>query len=203
MTLGHVWMIKHGVELTGGHLTIAIGVNPAKKPLFSLEKRLELLRAVSKECRDDYGAPPEVTSYENMFLVNYARQIGAEYILRGIRNQADAKDEQAMRNINQDLAPEIQTIFLMPPRELCEVSSSFVKGLVGPEGWRDVVSRYVSPEVLVALEERLDPKPPGTCGSSSCCAPSYPPTAFPVKGGYVLVEGGKATVVPGSGRHDS
>ena len=48
-----------------------------------------------------------------------------------------------MRYVNSDLHTGLTTVFLMPPRELCEVSSSFVKGMIGPEGWEPVVERYV------------------------------------------------------------
>ena len=52
-----------------------------------------------------------------------------------------------MRYINSDLAPEISTVFLMPPREIAEVSSTMVKGLVGPDGWHDMIRRYL-PEAV-------------------------------------------------------
>ena len=151
-TLGHVWMIERGMEISDD-LVVAIGVNPEKKPLFSLEKRLEMLGEISKECRYPNGRPFEVSSFENLYLVDYARKIKADYILRGIRNVEDAEFERKMRNINSDLAPMIQTIFLMPPRDLAEVSSSLVNGLVGPAGWESVVDRYVLPCVLKALKE--------------------------------------------------
>ncbi|RMH11375.1 MAG: hypothetical protein D6695_09335 [Planctomycetota bacterium] len=48
-----------------------------------------------------------------------------------------------MRYVNSDLNDGLTTVFLMPPRELCEVSSSFVKGMIGPDGWQEIVKRYV------------------------------------------------------------
>ena len=59
-----------------------------------------------------------------------------------------------MRHINADMAPQITTIFLMPPREMAEVSSSMVKGLIGPEGWEDIVRRYVPAPVFDELARR-------------------------------------------------
>ena len=69
-----------------------------------------------------------------------------------------------MRHVNADIAPEISTVFLMPPREISEVSSSFVKGLVGPEGWQEMVKPYLPPPIYGSFcrryEESLpDPKP--------------------------------------------
>ncbi|EGC63914.1 pantetheine-phosphate adenylyltransferase [Neisseria meningitidis 961-5945] len=63
--------------------------------------------------------------------------------MRGIRSASDYEYERSMRHINSDLAPEISTVFLMPPREIAEVSSTMVKGLVGPEGWTETIHRYV------------------------------------------------------------
>ncbi|EGV36750.1 pantetheine-phosphate adenylyltransferase [Neisseria weaveri LMG 5135] len=88
-----------------------------------------------------------ITVFENRFLVHYAESIGAGYIVRGIRTAADYEYERSMRYINGDLQPQISTVFLMPPREFAEVSSTMVKGLVGPDGWRDIVHRYLPPAV--------------------------------------------------------
>ena len=60
-----------------------------------------------------------------------------------------------MRNVNGDLAPKITTVFLMPPREIAEVSSSFVKGLVGPNGWEEIVRPYLPPPVYRIFARRF------------------------------------------------
>ncbi len=137
VTNGHLWVIEQAARLFD-QLVVAIGVNPEKAYTFSMDDRLNLLRETTSQFENVM-----VTSYEHQFLVNYARSIEAEYIVRGIRTQADYEYERGMRYINSDLDENITTIFLMPPREIAEISSSFVKGLVGPEGWRDVVKRYV------------------------------------------------------------
>ncbi|HZO86103.1 MAG TPA: pantetheine-phosphate adenylyltransferase, partial [Verrucomicrobiae bacterium] len=64
---------------------------------------------------------------------------------------ADFEYERAMRNINSDLDPSICTVFLMPPRDIAEVSSSMVKGLIGPARWKRVVRKYVPPQVYAHL----------------------------------------------------
>ncbi len=84
-----------------------------------------------------------VTSFSNLYLIDYAQKIGATHILRGIRSESDYEYERTMRNINGDLDSGICTVFLMPPRNIAEVSSSMVKGLVGPKGWKRVVRKYV------------------------------------------------------------
>jgi pantetheine-phosphate adenylyltransferase len=137
ITLGHLWMIEQAQTLFD-ELTVAIGINPEKKYLFSLEDRLAMLREVTATYPN-----VRVASYENMFLVHYAKKIGATFILRGVRNEQDYGYERGMRYVNAELDPAIQTIFLIPPRELVEVSSSFVKGLIGPDGWESILRNYV------------------------------------------------------------
>jgi len=137
ITLGHLWMIEQGCALFD-ELTVAIGVNADKRYLFSLEERMEMLR----ECTARFSNV-KIASFENMFLVRYAEQIGASFILRGIRNEQDYGYERGMRYVNEELDAKVKSIFLIPPRELVEVSSSFVKGLVGPAGWEQVLAKYV------------------------------------------------------------
>ena len=155
VTHGHLWMIRTAAELFR-ELVVAIGVNPEKQTAYSLAERLELLRA----CTDGL-ANVSVDSFENQFLVRYAHEQGARYIVRGIRNEGDYAREREMRYINADLEPEILTVFLMPPREIAEVSSSFVRGLIGPEGWEEVVRRFVPPPVYeLFLDKHRGKAPP-------------------------------------------
>lgn len=137
ITNGHLWMIENGSRLFD-RLTVAIGINPDKRYRFSLDDRLLMLRESVAPF-----ANVTVTHFENLFLVNYARQIGATVILRGIRNEQDYGYERGMRYVNGEFDANILSAFLMPPREYAEISSSFVKGLVGPTGWEDVLRKYV------------------------------------------------------------
>ena len=92
-----------------------------------------------------------ITHFDNRYLVDYAKRMNAHYILRGIRSTHDYEYERVMRHINSDMAPEIDTVFLMPPRDIAEISSSMIKGLIGPAGWEDIVRRYVPDPVFQAL----------------------------------------------------
>ena len=109
ITNGHLWMIKQGAELFD-ELIVAIGENPDKKYTFSVKERLQALRETLKGI---HGV--KVDSFRDEFLVNYARSVGARFILRGIRDTRDYEFERGMRHINDDLQPEIATVFLMPP----------------------------------------------------------------------------------------
>jgi len=152
LTFGHLWMIEESLILFE-RLVIAIGLNPDKQTIFTSGERLEMLT------RSTHMFPNiQIDMFTNQYLVEYATGIGAQYIVRGIRNESDYTYERSMRNINGDLRPNISTIFLMPPREIAEVSSSMVKGLVGPEGWENVVEKYVPKVVLEKLKEKHDAK---------------------------------------------
>jgi pantetheine-phosphate adenylyltransferase len=145
LTIGHLWMIEQGVRVFD-RFTVAIGINPNKKPTFSEVERLELLR-------ESIAHLPgvEVTSFGAQFLIHYAKSIGGTHILRGIRSPSDFEYERTMRNLNGDLEPKVTSVFLMPPRDISEVSSSMVKGLIGPEGWEPIVEKYVPPAVYGRL----------------------------------------------------
>lgn len=147
LTVGHLWMIREGVRLFD-HLIVTVGINPEKKSTFDLEARLAMLAESCKEFRN-----LSVASYANLYLIDYAQSVGATHILRGIRSAADYEYERPMRNINGDLDSKICTVFLMPPRDIAEVSSSMVKGLIGPAGWRKIVRKYVPEPVYCRLRE--------------------------------------------------
>jgi pantetheine-phosphate adenylyltransferase len=145
LTIGHVWMIEQGANLFD-RLMVAVGVNPEKRYTFSLEERLNMLRESLSRYRNI-----TIGSFSNHYLIDYAQSIGATHILRGIRSESDYEYERGMRNINGDWAPAICSIFLMPPRHIAEISSSMVKGLVGPKGWQRVVRPYVPASVYRRL----------------------------------------------------
>jgi len=142
LTIGHLWMIEQGTRLFDT-LVVAIGINPDKKYRFTTEERLKMLRDATSQFRN-----LKVDIFSNQFLVTYAQSIGATHILRGIRSESDYEYERGMRNINGDLGSDVTTVFLMPPRDIAEISSSMVKGLIGPKGWERIVKEYVPKAVF-------------------------------------------------------
>ncbi len=149
LTNGHLWMIQQGVRLFDA-LVIAVGSNPDKQYTFSMPDRVAMVEDAVKDLPHIC-----VDSFADQFLVHYAQSTGARYLLRGIRNESDYAYERGMRYINQDLCPHVETVFLMPPREIAEVSSSMVKGLVGPQGWQEIVQKYVPTATYAALLEKF------------------------------------------------
>jgi pantetheine-phosphate adenylyltransferase len=144
-TVGHLWMIEQGVLLFD-RLVVAIGTNLEKRYTFSVEERLAMLRDSLKSFRN-----VSLMSFSDRYLIDFAQSLGATHVLRGIRSESDYEYERTMRNINGDLDRAICTVFLMPPRDIAEVSSSMVKNLVGPQGWQQVVRKYVPNAVYKRL----------------------------------------------------
>ena len=149
ITNGHLWMIREGARLFDD-LVVAIGTNPDKHYTFALDERRRMIEESLADLRHVH-----VASFEGMLLVNYTASVGARYLLRGIRNEGDYEYERGMRHINSDLRPDIVTVFLMPPREIAEVSSSLVKSLIGPDGWEPVVRQYVPEAAFRLLLDRF------------------------------------------------
>jgi len=145
-TNGHVWMIERGAILFD-RLIVAVAQNPEKAYTYPLETRLGWLEQIC-------GAHPnvEVADIQNRFLARYAADVGAGHILRGIRDEEDYRYERGMRYINSDLNEGLTTVFLMPPRGMGQISSSFVKNMIGPAGWEPIVERYVPPVVFADLK---------------------------------------------------
>lgn len=138
-TEGHQWMVEKGAKLFD-ELVVAVGINPDKICIFSMEERVKMLKELF-----GHIANVKVVSYKNN-LVDYAKEIGADYILRGVRSSKDYEDEREMCYFNNNLVPDIITVFLIPPKEISEVSSSKVKGMIGSENWKTEVERFL-PEV--------------------------------------------------------
>lgn len=144
-TKGHVWMIEQAARLFD-ELHVAIGTNPSKQPTFTAQRKLAMLEAITKPYKN-----VRVSQFEERLLVEYAKELGCQYIIRGLRSEADFAYEKTMQDANHVLDPDIQTVYLIAPLELSPVSSSFVKGLVGSKDWQAAAAEYVPAVVLDAL----------------------------------------------------
>jgi len=119
-TNGHLDLIERSAKLFDV-LIVAIGEASAKNPLFSLEERLHMLREL---CANYPNV--EVDHFKGL-LVNYAKEKGANLIIRGLRAVSDFEYEMQMALMNRKLAPEIETVFLMTSAKWSFLSSSLVK----------------------------------------------------------------------------
>jgi pantetheine-phosphate adenylyltransferase len=148
-TNGHVWMIGQGAALFD-ELVVAVGINPDKRCMFTTEERLQMLREMTKDLKN-----VKITSFGNQFLMHYAKSIDAQFILRGVRNANDYHYESGIQLVNENIEKGIGTVVLMPPPEIGMISSSMVKGLLGPEGWQKVVKKYVPECVYSELLKKV------------------------------------------------
>lgn len=154
VTEGHTWMIKTGVSLFD-QVIVGIGTNPCKQTLFDFKTRKQLLETICSGLSDNLI----IEDFGNLALVQFARDKNAQYILRGIRSVSDFDYERTLKNVNTDLDESIETVFLMPPRHLSEVSSSMVKGMLKIKGWENIIKRYVPEAMRSALIERFSCDP--------------------------------------------
>lgn len=137
ITKGHVDIIKRSISLFD-KMIIAIGVNANKQPMFSVEQRIQWIEDIFK----DYPTV-EVTSYTGL-TINYCKEVGAQYMIRGIRYIADFEYEKAIADMNRMLAPEVETIFLTCLPEYSTISSTIVRDVIRNGG---DVSQLIPEEV--------------------------------------------------------
>ena len=122
-TLGHQDIARRGLELFD-HLVIAIGLNAQKRPFFSTEIRLAMIRAsFPDECRIT------VTSFAGL-TIDLCRQHGAHFLLRGLRSATDFDYERTIAQANQMIAHDIETLFLLSRPEHAAITSTVVRDLL-------------------------------------------------------------------------
>lgn len=122
MTSGHLDVLREAIQLFD-HVIAGVGVNPSKSPLFSLEERVEMLRAA---VRDEGWSNVDVIGFEGL-TTDCARFHGAGFIVRGLRAVTDFENELALVLANEQLQPDIRTIFLMPSYKYLYLNSSIVR----------------------------------------------------------------------------
>jgi pantetheine-phosphate adenylyltransferase len=154
VTEGHLWMIKKGIALFD-KLIVGIGTNPDKQTLFDFKTRKRLLESICVGLADNLV----IEDFGNLALVQFAHNNNAQYILRGIRSVSDFDYERMLKNVNTDLDESIETLFLMPPKHLSDVSSSMVKGMLKIHDWETIIKRYVPDVMRDALIERFSCDP--------------------------------------------
>jgi len=120
ITNGHLDLIERGARIFD-ELIVSVLRNPDKNPLFTLKERIEMLREATAEHEN-----VKVDAFDGL-LVDFARECGAAAILRGIRAISDYEYELQMALMNRRLAPEVETVFMMPAGRYTFVSSRLLK----------------------------------------------------------------------------
>ncbi len=144
-TNGHLDIIQRASKLFD-NLDVVISVNPAKQYMFSEQERLDMLKELLKDYKN-----VQVHLWEGI-IVNYAKEHGAKVLIRGIRSSNDFSYEFELAHMNQNLNPQIETLFLPSKEKWGVVKSSSIKELAMFGG---DISRMVPPLVVDALKKKL------------------------------------------------
>lgn len=148
LTLGHVDLIKRATRLFG-RLIIAISVKPRKATLFTAEERLAMAKQLTKQI------PNVEADIFGGLLVDYVRQKGARVIIRGIRAFSDFEYEFQMALTNRQMAPDIETLFMMPKDNFSYISSTLVREVAALSG---DTSKFVPDFVQGELRKKMQIK---------------------------------------------
>jgi len=145
ITRGHADLIERASKMFDC-VIIAVAASDKKQPLFSLDERVALVQQVTADI-----ANTKVLGFSGL-LVDLAKKQGASVLLRGLRTMKDFEYELPMANMNRMLAPEIDSIFLMPYEQHSYTSSTIVREIAQLKG---DISGFVHPVVAKALQDKL------------------------------------------------
>ena len=143
ITKGHKSIVERALPMFD-KIVVAVGTNTAKNSVFPLEKRIEWIEKTFAQYDN-----VEVATF-NSLTVDFCREIGAKYILRGLRNSTDFQYERNIARINQELDSEIETIFLMTKPDDAAISSSLVREILS--FGRDV-SQFIPEEITISIND--------------------------------------------------
>ena len=144
ITRGHEDLVKRSLEFVD-RLVVAVATNVAKQPLFSVEERVELIRAALND-RDRI----EVRQFSGL-LVDFAREVKAQLLIRGLRAVSDFEYEYQMALMNRHLSPGLETVFMVPSLDTTYISASLVREVARFGG---EIGDLVHPSVAAALHEK-------------------------------------------------
>lgn len=145
VTNGHVDLVRRGTRLFD-RVVVAVAANAAKQPLFTLNERVELAKTVFADIEH-----VEVRGFSTL-MVDFAAEIGANVIVRGLRAVSDFEYEVQLAGMNRSMRPEIETVYLSPDVEYTFLSSTLIKDIARHGG---DVSRFTHPVVSRALREKF------------------------------------------------
>jgi pantetheine-phosphate adenylyltransferase len=148
ITLGHLNVMERAAKLFD-RLIVGIGVNIEKSTMFTPEERRDLIRE----------ATPHLTNVEirtfTGLAVGFAKQSGANIMIRGVRPITDIAAELTMMMANRRLMPDVETLFMIADGELAHVSSSLIKQVASVAGDADM-AKFVPKNVVQAIRARMD-----------------------------------------------
>ncbi|MBC6906216.1 pantetheine-phosphate adenylyltransferase [Saccharophagus sp. K07] len=144
ITNGHIDLVHRASHLFDS-IVVAVAASPKKKPLFSLDERVQLCREVLADLDN-----VEVCGFDCL-LANFVKEQGAYGVVRGLRAVSDFEYEFQLANMNRALAPEMESLFLTPAEHLSYISSTLVREIASLGG---NVHQFVPPAVEAALKDK-------------------------------------------------
>ena len=146
VTLGHEDIIRRGARVFE-QLTVGIGINPDKEPLFTPEERIDLMQ------KTVHDLPNVRTVCFEGLTVDFVRQCGAAVMLRGVRTVSDIEHEFTMTLTNRALEPRIETVFLMASEDFSHISSTLIKQIasMGRDASAEKLAEFIPQPVIEPL----------------------------------------------------
>ncbi|KZS23497.1 pantetheine-phosphate adenylyltransferase [Wohlfahrtiimonas chitiniclastica] len=147
ITNGHIDIAKRAARIFDKVIVaVASEVSPSKRPLFSVEERINMARQIFEDCPNI-----EVQGFHSL-LVHYMQAVKADVIIRGLRAVSDFEYEFQMASLNRCLRPEVETLFLTPSEKYSFISSTMIKEAYRLKG---EVSDFIHPLVEAELHRKL------------------------------------------------
>ncbi|HEY4040212.1 MAG TPA: pantetheine-phosphate adenylyltransferase [Rhodopila sp.] len=150
ITNGHLDVIARAARLLD-KLVVGVSISAGKGPLFTLDERVEMVRAEIAAIATRNGMVIEVTPFDSL-LVDFARKVGASMVIRGLRAVSDFDNEFQMAGMNYRMAPDIETVFLMASETHQFIASRLVKEVARLGG---DISSFVPPFTLERVMKRI------------------------------------------------
>lgn len=150
LTNGHLAMLEAAFGLFD-KVVVAIGVHPAKTPLFSADEREAMILAVAGPAAKAARATLEVTTFDGL-VVDHARAVGAQALIRGLRDGTDLDYEMQLSGMNAAMAPGLRTVFLPASPAHRHITATLVRQIAGMGG---DAAPFVPPSVAEALAAKL------------------------------------------------
>src|SRR5438309_3252984 len=150
VTNGHLDVVQNAVGLCD-RLVVAIGVNSGKKPLFSIDERLDMARAVFGPVAKAAGCAFDCTTYDNL-TVAAARKSGATIMIRGLRDGADLDYEMQLAGMNEAMAPDVHTVFVPASVSVRPITATLVRQIAQMGG---DYSAFVPSSVATSLKTKF------------------------------------------------
>ncbi|WP_371169933.1 pantetheine-phosphate adenylyltransferase [Aliiroseovarius sp. 2305UL8-7] len=150
VTLGHTDIIRRGCALVD-RLVIGVAINTGKGPMFSLEERVAMVEAECAQLSRETGTEIVAHPFENL-LIDCAKDVGAQIIIRGLRAVTDFEYEYQMVGMNRAMDDSVETVFLMAEAKYQAIASKLVKEIAKLGG---DVSKFVTPEVKHRLLAKI------------------------------------------------